>query len=113
MRPVSGTVVAHGSGSARARRGKQMTIRTKLARRGLSLVVASAVVTAALGAPAVSATSTPRLTRAAFGFFVPRDSEYMLHEADYNALSTVAFSGLNALADGTLQTSVDGVADPD
>jgi spore germination protein YaaH len=90
-----------------------MTKRIQLTRRFVALAMAVALVSTAFGASAVSASSPPRLARAAFGFFVARDSEYMLHEADYSALSTVAFTGLNALPDGTLETYAGGVAVPD
>lgn len=67
------------------------------------------VTTGATGATA----STPAgggLSREVFGFFHPGDLAYMLHQADYSALSTVAYFGISSHSTGRLKTTDHGGA---
>ena len=73
--------------------------------------MALAMVGASAGVTTVSADS-PRPDRSVFGFFSYRDSAYMLSEADYSTLSTVAFASIPANGDGTLHVAEGGVPTP-
>ena len=61
-----------------------------------------------LGLASSAQASTNSQDREVFAFFTPFASQYMLESADYSTLTTVAFFGVDALADGTLETSRDG-----
>ena len=73
---------------------------------GLALVASGAGAAAASAATASAAAADPEV----FGFFTPNARDYMLDAADYSTFTTVAFMGVEALADGHLEKMVEGVS---
>jgi spore germination protein YaaH len=73
-----------------------------------AMVIGAVLVTVPLGLASSAQASTDSEGREVFAFFTPNASEYMLESADYSTLTTVAFFGVDALADGTLETTRDG-----
>lgn len=72
------------------------------------LVLVVALNPGAFGA-GVQAAEANTQGREVFGFFTPNARDYMLNMADYSTLTTVAFFGVDALADGRLETTRNGV----
>jgi spore germination protein YaaH len=72
------------------------------------MVLSAVVVIVPLGLVSSARASTTSQAREVFAFFTASASDYMLESADYSTLTTVAFIGVDALADGTLETSRDG-----
>jgi len=66
---------------------------------------APALLTGATAAPAPTGSG---LSREVFGFFHPGDLGYMLHEADFSALSTIAYFGISSHSNGALKTTDHG-----
>ena len=85
-------------------------------RTGRALALALVLSLLALAPAGQSARANPgtfQMARDAFGFFVYRDSDYMLHQAQYDVLSTVAFASIVAEADGSLLTQDGGQPTPE
>lgn len=65
------------------------------------------------GATPATTTATPAgnaLSREVFGFFHPGDLDYMLHQADFSAVSTVAYFGISSHSTGRLKRTDHGGA---
>jgi len=73
------------------------------------MVLGAALAILPLGVASSARAGTASAGREVFAFFTAGGSDYMLQSADYSTLTTVAFIGVDALADGTLETSRDGV----
>ncbi len=79
-----------------------------MSRSWVAMVLGSILAILPLGLASSAQASTLSQEREVFAFFTPNASQYMLESADYSTLTTVAFFGVDALADGTLETSRDG-----
>ena len=76
--------------------------------RSLTLCMAAALSLLAATVPAAAGSADAGVSaarREVFGFFDAGDADYMLHEANFSVLSTVAFFSVQAMADGTLRES--------